>query len=417
MENLSVGFNQDSSLITVGSSRGFSVYRCNPFKKCFQHVDGSIKHVEMLFSTSLVALVGSGKQTAFSPRRIRMFNTKTQKYICELDFAATILNVKMNRSRLIAVLETKIHIFDLETLDILHTLPTPPNKKGIVALSSNIKKGYMVSPGHDSQGKILVYDVINLQVRSSINACNNPLQILSMNAEGTMVAAASTQGTVIRVFSIPSGTKLHTFRRGSLKATIHSISFNADSSRIAVSSNSRTIHIFELKDPQDKKKSTPNTASAIKSYLPNVLSDIVEPGRHFAFVNLKDNTRSVVAFNKDELIVLSSRGHFCRYTIPKNGGECKLRIEYPLIEKPDEEVGVKIHGKSSQPVYTGHFNDKAGEKKSNGSITDYTAFKFKGYVKVSEDGKKEPNKQIEETKETKEQTAQNINGKFVPETQ
>uniref|UniRef100_A0A7S3YVB8 Autophagy-related protein 18 n=1 Tax=Lotharella globosa TaxID=91324 RepID=A0A7S3YVB8_9EUKA len=193
MSKLSVGFNQDSSLITVGSTRGFSVYRCNPFKKCFQAADGSIKFVEMLFSTSLVALVGSGKQAAFSPRRIRLYSTKTRQFICELDFATTVLNVKMNNKRLVAVLETKIHIFDLETLNILHTLRTPSNPRGVIALSSNVNNGFMALPGHDSKGEILIYDVINCQVRSSNNACNNPIQNLSMNAEGTMLAAASTQ--------------------------------------------------------------------------------------------------------------------------------------------------------------------------------------------------------------------------------
>ncbi|GAB5360397.1 hypothetical protein AAMO2058_000624400 [Amorphochlora amoebiformis] len=346
MDNLSVGFNQDCSLITVGSGRGFRVYRCNPFKKCFQAVDGSIQFVEMLFSTSLVALVGSGKEAAFSPRRIRMFNTKTRKFICELDFAGTILNVKMNRKRLVAVLENKIHIFDLETLYMLHTLRTTPNKKGVIALSTNIRNGFMALPGHDSKGEILVYDVINCQLHSKINACNNPVQNLSMNAEGTLLAAASTQGTVIRVFSVPEGTKLHTFRRGSYPVTIHSIAFNPSSSLIAVSSSSSTIHIFELKVQDSNPKPQKASSSTLAKYLPNLLSDIVEPGRHFAYVTLKESSyRTVVAFGDGELLVLSEQGYFCRYTIPNQGGECKLDMESPLKEKPDEEMGVKIHGK------------------------------------------------------------------------
>lgn len=32
--------------------------------------------VEMLFCTSLVALVGAGEQPAFSPRRLQIINTK-----------------------------------------------------------------------------------------------------------------------------------------------------------------------------------------------------------------------------------------------------------------------------------------------------------------------------------------------------
>uniref|UniRef100_A0A7S4DQ40 WD repeat domain phosphoinositide-interacting protein 2 n=1 Tax=Lotharella globosa TaxID=91324 RepID=A0A7S4DQ40_9EUKA len=365
MSKLSVGFNQDSSLITVGSTRGFSVYRCNPFKKCFQAADGSIKFVEMLFSTSLVALVGSGKQAAFSPRRIRLYSTKTRQFICELDFATTVLNVKMNNKRLVAVLETKIHIFDLETLNILHTLRTPSNPRGVIALSSNVNNGFMALPGHDSKGEILIYDVINCQVRSSNNACNNPIQNLSMNAEGTMLAAASTQGTVIRVFSVPDGALVHSFRRGSYPVTIHSIAFSGNNSHIAVSSTSNTIHIFELKS-QDKPNPKTKPSASITSYLPNLLCNMIKPERHFAFVNQKDSShRTVVAFNEGYLLVLSEQGYFCRYIVPEKGGECKLGMEFPLVEKPDEEMGVKIHGQGAAQTLFDVQHDAAatGDKK------------------------------------------------------
>ena len=86
-----------SSCISVGSSKGFKIYNCDPFGKCYskckQHmsiqltglaplihpltlVDGGIGIVEMLFCTSLVALVGAGEQPAFSPRRLQIMNTK-----------------------------------------------------------------------------------------------------------------------------------------------------------------------------------------------------------------------------------------------------------------------------------------------------------------------------------------------------
>lgn len=38
--------------------------------------DGGIGICEMLFCTSLVALVGAGEQPAFSPRRLQIMNTK-----------------------------------------------------------------------------------------------------------------------------------------------------------------------------------------------------------------------------------------------------------------------------------------------------------------------------------------------------
>ena len=53
----------------IGTSRGFRIYRTDPFEKCFERTDGNIALLEMLFSTSLVALV-------LSPRRLQIKNTK-----------------------------------------------------------------------------------------------------------------------------------------------------------------------------------------------------------------------------------------------------------------------------------------------------------------------------------------------------
>ena len=72
----------------------------------------------MLFCTSLIALVGAGDSPAFSPRRLRIFNTKTGRAICELNFVTAVLAVKMNRKRLVVALELQIYIFDLNTMKV-----------------------------------------------------------------------------------------------------------------------------------------------------------------------------------------------------------------------------------------------------------------------------------------------------------
>lgn len=48
--------------ISVGTRRGFSIYNCEPFGKVFQEEIGGVGVAEMLYCTSLVALVGAGEQ-------------------------------------------------------------------------------------------------------------------------------------------------------------------------------------------------------------------------------------------------------------------------------------------------------------------------------------------------------------------
>ncbi|OMJ26325.1 Autophagy-related protein 18 [Smittium culicis] len=78
------------SCISVGTKDGYRIYNIDPFGKCYSksylcnitplNLDqGGVSIVEMLFCTSLVALVGSGDHPQMSPRRLQIKNTKVTK--------------------------------------------------------------------------------------------------------------------------------------------------------------------------------------------------------------------------------------------------------------------------------------------------------------------------------------------------
>jgi len=53
-----------------------------------------------------------------------------------------------------------------------------------------------------------------------IVAHENNIALLALNKDGSMLATASTKGTLIRLFNPETGDKLHELRRGSDEATI-----------------------------------------------------------------------------------------------------------------------------------------------------------------------------------------------------
>ena len=89
-----VTFNQDYSYLAVGkalelflhvyrwkstdrilaTSKGFQIFTTEPFAKSYEAKEGNIAVIEMLFSTSLVALI-------LSPRRLQIQNTKVSSII------------------------------------------------------------------------------------------------------------------------------------------------------------------------------------------------------------------------------------------------------------------------------------------------------------------------------------------------
>lgn len=144
-----VNFNQTGSCISVGTSTGFDIFNCQPFGKFYTErddKDGGYSIVEMLFSTSLVALVGSGDSPHLSPRRLRLVNTKKSATICEVTFPTAIVSVKLNRLRLVVMLKEQTYIYDIKTMKLLHVIENYSNPYGLVSISSSMEDNYLAYP-------------------------------------------------------------------------------------------------------------------------------------------------------------------------------------------------------------------------------------------------------------------------------
>ncbi|KAG2214923.1 hypothetical protein INT45_005653 [Circinella minor] len=273
---LFLNYNQDFSCVSVGTEKGYRMYNCDPFGKCYSKCmlslqvfsDRGASIVEMLFCTSLVALVGVDDQEGFSSKQLQIINTKRQSTICELTFPKTVLAVKMNRRRLIVVLEDQIFLYDISNMKLLHTIDTRHNPTAICALSPSSENCYIAYPSRSSStspfapttpttpnastntslvsGDVEIFDALGIQLVNIVQAHKTPISCITMNSEGTLLATASEKGTVIRVFSVPDASKVYQFRRGSYPAKIYSMSFNLVSSLLCVSSDTETVHIFKI---------------------------------------------------------------------------------------------------------------------------------------------------------------------------
>ena len=252
-EILSICFNQDNSCISVATLGGFRIYQCKPFTKAFECNNNNIscRAVSMLFATSLVALIGGGininiNQQSSSLRNVRLYNTKNKQELCRLNFKSTVLNVKMNKCRLVICVENKLHIFDLiNNMKQIYEISTYSNPFGIFDLCCDDDNNLLSYPDKSKQGSIGILDAYNLQKRTIIEAHDNSLQNISFNPDGNYLCSTSIMGTLIRIFAIPSGTHIYTFRRGTYPSTIYSISFNPSSTLLAITSqrNIKNINI------------------------------------------------------------------------------------------------------------------------------------------------------------------------------
>ncbi|EKM76342.1 hypothetical protein AGABI1DRAFT_115895, partial [Agaricus bisporus var. burnettii JB137-S8] len=361
---LFANFNQDFSCISVGTRKGYSITNCDPFGRVYTMNDGARGIVEMLFCTSLIALVGAADQPQSSPRKLQIVNTKRQSMICELLFPSSILAVKLNRKTLVIVLETEIYIYDISNMRLLHVIETTPNPDAICALSPSTSNSYLAYPSpvpsptsplapantnnvtssatgsgspkaassnssphtttstlsansqHQS-GDVLLFSTRSLTVANVIQAHKAPISFLSIDSTGTLLATSSDKGTVIRVWSIPGAEKLYQFRRGTRETKIYSMNFNLVGTLLAVSSAHDTVHIFKLGsrgkggNPSQTSNPSPGSSGAVSP--PESLDGHISPqgldGGYDAYVEKKKSGSVSSSLRRKSLQMTKTLSH------------------------------------------------------------------------------------------------------------
>ncbi|XP_075974008.1 autophagy-related 18a isoform X2 [Anticarsia gemmatalis] len=355
-----VQFNQDCTSLVAGSSSGYHLFALTPddgIEEIYASRSGQETClVDRLFSSSLVAVV-----TVSAPRKLIVCHYKKGTEICNYSYSNTILAVKLNRSRLIVCLEESLHIHNIRDMKILHTIrDTPPNPRGLCALSPCVDHCYVAYPGSSAVGEVQIFDAVHLNAKCVISAHDSPLAALAWSMCGRRLATASERGTVIRVFAVPERTRLYEFRRGVKRCvSIACLAFSACGAYLAATSNTETVHVFRLAEPagpaaaaaggddaaagDDDAAGTwmgwlSSAVSPVASYLPAQVADVLAQGRAFAAARLPHTGyRAVAAITNvaraPRLLVATSQGVLYVYGLDAaEGGECPLLRQHQFLE-------------------------------------------------------------------------------------
>lgn len=206
---LSVSWNQDWSGFIVGTERGFNVYSCNPIKESISrdtHKSG-FKIVEMLFLSNLFALVGNGySNSEYPPNKVFIWNDHTNSFFCELGFKSHVLAVKLRREHIVVVLERSVYVYSFTNLKVKDIIETVVNPRGLCCVSQAEAKAVLACPGLHP-GQVQVRD-LKRNIVKVIKAHDSDVACMSLTLDGSLLATASTKGTLIRIFNSLDGTLL-----------------------------------------------------------------------------------------------------------------------------------------------------------------------------------------------------------------
>ncbi|CAI9633433.1 unnamed protein product [Alternaria burnsii] len=239
---LSASFNADCSHFSVALETGFRVFSSTTCEeKIAREVGGGIGCAEMLGNKSYIALVGGGKQPKYPQNKVQIWNDKTERFTTSVEFKTPVQRVRLSQTHMIVALLNSICIYKMKVpLAKTAEYETVNNPFGLCELGTDI----VAFPGR-AAGQVKIYD-LNTGNVSIIPAHESPLRAIGISRAGDLIATASEQGTLIRLWSFPSCTKLAELRRGVDPAAIFSLAFSPDGSTLAVTSDKSTLHIYDL---------------------------------------------------------------------------------------------------------------------------------------------------------------------------
>jgi len=256
---LYINFNQDASCFAVGTETGFRIYNTNPYKGTFiRDLNGGIGIIEMLYRSNILALVGGGKCPKFAPNKVVIWDDHQAKVLSEMRFINNVKNVKLKRDKIFVVCENKIYVFNFRNFELIESIETFYNPKGLISVSSSNTNSILAFPKKENRGHVFIKDYDN-KIEVEISAHKNNLICIQLNNNGSLLATASEKGTLIRIFNTKTKDLIKEFRRGSETAEIFSIAFEKSGKFLAVSSEKNTIHIFILKDNNNQENNDDNS--------------------------------------------------------------------------------------------------------------------------------------------------------------
>ena len=240
--SLSAAFNHDASCFSVGLDTGFCVFNSDPCElRVSRDFNAGIGLTEMLGRYNFLALVGGGRRPKYPQHKVIIWDDAKQKAVIALDFSSAVVRVRLSKSRIVVVLQNSVQVYAFSAPPSkLSEFETADNPLGLCCLGSKL----LAFPGR-SHGQIRLVELESGNV-TIIPAHSTPLRAMDLSTDGLLLATASEQGTLVRVFSTANCVRIAELRRGVDPAFIFSISISPSSTMLAVTSDKSTLHIFDL---------------------------------------------------------------------------------------------------------------------------------------------------------------------------
>jgi WD40 repeat protein len=266
-EAVSVSVSPDGAAFAIAFPRSFHVFSVLPVQLRYEKEfdDRRILALSTVSDGTFVALSTVSSDVI----KVILWNTVYGDMHCQVDLPEPVTSLLLHQNFLYVVLSSSVRLYAIQSLSLAVECFTTANPKGVAAICPAALNPRIAMVG-DTAGSVAIRQLDSGQT-VSFHAAKHPLSLLRFSQDGSLIATASQQGTLIRVFETQTGHELSVFRRGALKSKIRALSFSPSNQRLVAASSNGTVHLFAADSRVLSPQDAPRALSKVKVGRPKML--------------------------------------------------------------------------------------------------------------------------------------------------
>ncbi len=243
-----ISFCDNYQYLLCTTNTGFIVYKIDPFKcEIIRTFEGGLRLGQMIFSKRIFFLNGSGQNIEYPINRITIWDDTKQKSIAEVSLNCKIISLDVGKhDNFIVTTYRKAYLYELKTISLLKTYDICSFSPTIRLLKEDFILGHIsLSPNNEN----------NVIMRSknryfSINSCQTNLSKIAISHHGKFLATSSSNGHIIKLFSLTSTEVIAEFRRGTFAKNITYLGFSDGDNYLLCGTENGSVHVFNIKETE-----------------------------------------------------------------------------------------------------------------------------------------------------------------------
>ena len=253
-----IRFNQDYSLLTLATSRGYKIFSSKTLKKVHEETElvrdfGDLKIVMTYYSSSIVFFTAKKNNQKISKKQLIIFDDYAQKIISKfVSKEENIINCYVSKNAIFIALQNNLAILELLSMKVINIIEKVEINNKLVSFNINNYIAYLIQ----SQTKNIYINkyefksnIISNIEKKCMNSSFEWVQSIKLSQSGKFLSIISILGNKIHIYQTSDSSLIKCIFIGNKVYNIEKMSFIYNRRKekyIMINLNNKQIIIYRI---------------------------------------------------------------------------------------------------------------------------------------------------------------------------